>query len=73
MIILIQAENGRCPKIDLSVNGSKIKHIIDTGTNLNIIIPRDTYKSMKIKPSLNETHIRAGFNATEPVPILGDS
>ena len=48
MIILIQAENGRCPKIDLSVNGSKIKHIIDTGTNLNIIISRDTYKSMKI-------------------------
>ncbi len=60
------SRNGRCPKIDLSGNGSRIKHIIDTGTNLNILIPRQkswarSFKIMQVGLSCKNLARILGF------------
>ena len=62
----------KCPRINLQLNGSRVSHIIDTGTNLNII-SKSTLNTLKPTPNLKSTHIKAyGFNADLPVPILGE-
>ena len=39
-----------CPSVELKVNGKQLKHIVDTGTTLNIISSR-AYKSIENRPN----------------------
>ena len=69
---LTAAQLAACPRSFITLGTSKIEHLIDTGTNLNIL-SRSTFNSLKNKPSLRETDVRAyGFHSKTAVPLLGE-
>lgn len=52
--------------------GNPTTFIIDTGTNLNII-SKKTFMNMNQQPKLYRSFVNAyGFNADNPIPILGE-
>ena len=60
-----------CPRMHISINGKRIRHLIDTGTNLNIVSIA-TFESIHPRPRLFETNTRAfAFNASTQLPIIG--
>ena len=68
----IKNKTAECPMVKLNVCGNEVRHIIDTGTTLNIISRKD-YNNINNKPNLQPTSITAfGFQATAPVPIEGE-
>jgi hypothetical protein len=61
-----------CPRRVIKIGGQKVTHLIDTGTNLNIISSA-TYFLLNSRPFLNTTKIRAfGFHSKLQIPLLGE-
>ena len=61
-----------CPRTYLLINKSKVRHLVDTGTNVNIIAS-DTYYSLKLRPALQPSQVHAyGFNSKTKIPLLGE-
>ena len=61
-----------CPTTYITIGQSKIKKLIDTGTNLNII-SSSTYEMIKNKPALRPTIIKAyGFHSRIAIPLAGE-
>ena len=61
-----------CPTTYITIGQSKIKLLIDTGTNLNIISIK-TYEGIKNKPALKPTETRAyGFHSKTAIPLMGE-
>ena len=60
-----------CPRAKIKIGQCWIDHLIDTGTNLNIL-SRDTYDKLIPKPLLTPSKIRVfAFNATHQLHLLG--
>ena len=61
-----------CPTNYIRIGQTKIKQLIDTGTNLNII-SATTYEKLKVRPQLCPTKIKAyGFNSKLAIPLKGE-
>ncbi|MFY8165100.1 MAG: retropepsin-like aspartic protease [Sediminibacterium sp.] len=61
-----------CPRTYVSLGTTKIRHLIDSGTNLNII-SASTYFAMKARPLLRDSRVKAfGFNSKTQIPLLGE-
>ena len=62
----------RCPRSYVKIGDRKVQHLIDTGTNLNIL-SRSTYFNLNKRPLLRHTSIRAfGFTSKTAIPLLGE-
>ena len=69
---LSEAELLACPRTFLSLKGKKYRHLVDTGTNLNII-SSSTYGSLDNPPSLKATKVKAfGFHSRTAIPLQGE-
>ena len=61
-----------CPTTYITIGQTKIKQLIDTGTNLNII-SLETYDTIRNKPALRPTETRAyGFHSKIAIPLMGE-
>ena len=61
-----------CPRTFIQLGSNKIKHLVDTGTNLNII-SASTYNSLSNRPLLRKTLVNAyGFNSHTKIPLKGE-
>ena len=61
-----------CPMTYITIGQTKIEHLIDTGTNLNII-SSTTYDKIKNKPDLHSTITKAyGFHSKTAIPLRGE-
>jgi hypothetical protein len=70
--LIRRLKNQSSPTIELEICNTKLRHVIDTGTTLNIISSA-AYESIENRPKLNPSWIKAyGFNSNDPVPIKGE-
>ena len=66
------ADRLACPRTYIQIGRKKINHLVDTGTNLNII-SSSTYDNMKSRPVLQPTSVSAfGFHSKTAIPLLGE-
>ena len=69
---LTEAELQACPRTFLTLGGNKLRHLVDTGTNLNII-SSTTFKGLKTRPILLPTKVKAfGFHSRTVIPLMGE-
>lgn len=62
----------KCPRTYIQIGRSKLSHLVDTGTCLNII-SKSTYKNMRQRPLLRRTSTLAyGFHSKTQIPLLGE-
>jgi hypothetical protein len=61
-----------CPRTFLQIGNSKIKHLVDSGTNLNILCS-NTYDSLVNRPMLQQTDTVAyAYHSKSQVPLRGE-
>ena len=69
---LTAQEHLGCPRSYIQLGNNKIRHLIDSGTDLNIILA-STYNSLKTRPLLRESKVKAyGFHSKTHIPLLGE-
>jgi hypothetical protein len=69
---LTVSELRACPRTYLTLCGKRFRHLVDTGTNLNII-SSTTYDSFKNRPFLLPTNVKAfGFHSRTQIPLRGE-
>jgi predicted aspartyl protease len=60
------------PRVNISLNGKQIEHIIDTGATVNVL-SRSAYESLNIKPKLRATKTRLrAFNTDKKLELFGE-
>lgn len=69
---LTAAQLEKCPRTFIEIGKRKILHLVDTGTNLNILT-KSTYQSLAAAPMLQPTKIKAyGYTSKSSIPLLGE-
>lgn len=62
----------KCPRTILTVSGNRVQHLVDTGTNLNIL-SSSAYDALSLKPLLRATRTKAfGFTSKLRIPLRGE-
>jgi hypothetical protein len=69
---MTQMESAACPRTYITIGNTRVKHLVDSGTQLNIISQK-TYAKLIDQPSLKTTNVQAfAFNSKTRVPLLGE-
>jgi len=59
------------PEVDVSINGTKFKHLADTGAQVNTM-SKETFAKLKPQPQLNSAkHKLMGYHGSQPIPTKG--